>query len=298
MNRCSRSSRPLPGFTLIELLVVIAIIGLLVALLLPAVQAARESARRIQCVNNLKNLSLATHNFVSTYGHFPPAGRRDPPRHSMITHILPYFEEGARFSAVDLSLNWNDPANVPHTKQNLGGILICSSAPSGRENKHVSDYAPSNHIDASDDGLGPLIPDFIRSRGPPDSPNWEGLLHVDGDGDDRRITLARVLDGLSNTFMLFEDAGRPVFYENGAPSESTVTRFRWANWQLYMAINDFCGTSKIINCNNNSRIYSFHPGGSNFGYADGSVHFHSDAIDPDVFVSLFTRAAGDVVVSQ
>ncbi len=290
-----RPHRRTNAFTLIELLVVIAVIGILLALLLPAIQAAREAARRSQCANNFKNLALATLNYTTAARRFPPAGRRDPPRHSMITYILPYFEEGAVFSAVDLTLNWNHPDNVVHTKQNLGGILICPSAPSGRESKHVSDYAPSDHIDASRGGLGPLIPDIIASRGPPGSPKWEGVLHVDRDGDDQRRKPAHVRDGLSKTFLLFEDAGRPIFYENGKPGKSTVTRFRWASWQLYMTMNNFCGTSQIINCNNNSRIYGFHNSGCNFAYADGSVRFHNDDIDADVFVSLFTAAAGDIV---
>ncbi len=286
------------AFTLVELLVVIAVIGILLALLLPAVQSAREAARRSQCANNFKNLALATLNYTSTFKRFPPAGRSDPPRHSMITYILPYFEQGNVFSSVDMTVNWNHPDNVVHTKQNLGGVLICPSAPSGRESKHVRDYDPANHLDPTSRGLGPLIPDVIASRGPPDSPKWEGVLHVDSDDDDRRIVPAHVRDGLSNTFLLFEDAGRPVFYENGRRGQSTVTRFRWASWQLYMTMNNFCGTSQILNCNNNSRIYSFHPGGCNFAYADGSVHFHNDDIDANVFVSLFTRAAGDIAAAQ
>lgn len=156
MGRKDRSSiapRLTPGgFTLVELLVVIAIIGILVALLLPAVQAARESARRVQCIDHMKNLGLAIQNFVSANQRFPPAstGKNNKagtppskPRHSCITYILPYFEQSSVYQSLDLRYHWNDTANsdnVKHSKQNLGGVLICPSAPSGRASKHVSDY--------------------------------------------------------------------------------------------------------------------------------------------------------------
>lgn len=108
------SARPLRGFTLVELLVVIAIIGVLVALLLPAVQAAREAARRAQCINNLHNLGLAVHNYASAIGTLPPAELRrgDPtirPRSSSnvktlfswVTMLMPYIEEGNKFNSTD-----------------------------------------------------------------------------------------------------------------------------------------------------------------------------------------------------
>ena len=213
------------GFTLVELLVAIAIIGILVALLLPAVQAARESARRAECTNHMKNLGLAIQNFVSANQRFPPAstGKNNfagtplsKPRYSCITYILPYFEQSSVYQSIDLRYHWNDTANVKHSKQNLGGVLICPSAPGGRESDHVSDYAPCTHVDRTNaDGLGSIIGSGlpISDRGPKGSPRWLGVLQRDEEvGTNTIVRPAQILDGLSHTFLLFEDGGRPLRY--------------------------------------------------------------------------------------
>src|SRR5688500_643470 len=107
------------GFTLVELLVVVAIIGILIALLLPAVQSAREASRRSECLNNLKNLTLAALNFESARAYFAPAAQdRDgeppvgvkPPlaTHNGITLLLPHFEQGNKFQLIDLEWDWDD----------------------------------------------------------------------------------------------------------------------------------------------------------------------------------------------
>ncbi|MCA9159725.1 MAG: DUF1559 domain-containing protein, partial [Planctomycetales bacterium] len=115
------SNRKRVGFTLVELLVVIAIIGILVGLLLPAVQAAREAARRMQCSNNIRQLALATHNFESAYKRFPPGllvkkkGMQDQPplaeewdKHSGIghlVHLMPYMEQSAIYQNISTASN-------------------------------------------------------------------------------------------------------------------------------------------------------------------------------------------------
>src|SRR5215208_5873744 len=130
------------GFTLVELLVVIAIIGILVALLLPAIQAAREAARRSQCQNNMKQLGLAVLNFESGKKVLPsskrPLGTTTAPRIAGLTLLLPYFEEGAKLSQFDLSQNWSKAINFPIVSSPIA-TLLCPTDP-----------APPNRLDADE----------------------------------------------------------------------------------------------------------------------------------------------------
>ncbi len=307
----------LKAFTLVELLVVIAIIGVLVALLLPAVQAAREAARRGECANNLKNLGLAIHNFQAAQGHFPPAstGQRSTdegttrPRHSVITFLLPYFEQGNVYAALDLNYHWNDTSqsdNQQHAKQDLGGILACPSAPGGREPYHISDYRPAVRLDAqlkSDDGqsqegsLRTLVESGVLTDRGELASAWRGLLQRDPKLETTvRVRPSDVRDGLSNTFLFFEDAGRPHEYVEGAYQKlnTSASDFRWANWELYIIIDRVCAGSQLVNCTNSSEIYGFHPSGCNVVMGDGSVHFLADSIDAEAFAALFTSAASDL----
>lgn len=325
------------GFTLVELLVVIAIIGILVAMLLPAVQSAREAARRTDCKSNMKNLALAAINFESAHGKFPPAAQNrtgsawrqstPPPlsRHNGISFMLPYLEQGNTYNAIDYDWDWNDNShsdNELNTKQNLGGVLLCKSAPSGRERFHVTDYVPMNRIDLDpsrsaphpEDAPGGLVKQLIQSDvidnygGARDGERvWDGVLQVStvkmsgsnvSAADRRKVRPSKIVDGLSNTFLLFESAGSPDFYVLGEPrgvDSGFDTEFRWASQRTVMELQYYCGTQQLINCSNRSRIYSFHNQGCNIAYADGSVHFHTDDIDPQTFVSLFTIAGGELI---
>src|SRR5262245_10084458 len=114
------------GFTLVELLVVIAIIGVLVALLLPAVQAAREAARRGQCQNHLKQWALAMHNFHDVNGRFPFFTTVTPKRQTWAPFVMPFLEQGNLVSAYNLTVNWYDAPNLAVTQQNLK-IFNCPS---------------------------------------------------------------------------------------------------------------------------------------------------------------------------
>jgi prepilin-type N-terminal cleavage/methylation domain-containing protein/prepilin-type processing-associated H-X9-DG protein len=319
------------AFTIVELLVVIAIIGILVALLLPAIQAARETARRAQCVNHLHNLALATLQFETSQKRFPPAAQEGSPNlpdgvkpplanHNGISLVLPYFEAGTTFDAIDFDFDWDDPRNEDRTKQNVSGILLCPSAPNGREHRHVTDYIAAVRIAVSGTkSLKPLIDSgkidgkggakdgdrlwdgiLQRDRLVFDMSAWnEGRLVVDPANTDRRqVRIAQVLDGLSNTWMWYEAAGKPFIYEQGRFIEentSSNSRFRWASPLTWMTINDYCGVGQIINCDNVNKPYSFHEGGTNIAYADASVRFHTDDLDPQLFVALLTMAGEDLI---
>ena len=129
------SQRP-RGFTLVELLVVIAIIGILIALLLPAVQAAREAARRLQCTNSLKQIGLAIHNYESTHRKYPPSGAGPPGpsplHHGFFTFLLPYLEQGAIHDQYHWDQDWYTALNQTATETDIG-LLFCPSAPGGRQ---------------------------------------------------------------------------------------------------------------------------------------------------------------------
>src|SRR5262249_47852710 len=152
-------SSPRRGFTLVELLVVIAIIGVLVALLLPAIQAAREAARRSSCTNNMKQLGLAMQNFHDTKKHLPsatrPARNSSPPRLGVFTQLLPFFEEQNIYDQYDFNLNWSNPnASAPKTIPNakLVGlrlpVFVCPTTPDNPEDRFDGDsqypIAPQN----------------------------------------------------------------------------------------------------------------------------------------------------------
>jgi prepilin-type N-terminal cleavage/methylation domain-containing protein/prepilin-type processing-associated H-X9-DG protein len=275
------------AFTLVELLVVIAIIGILIGILLPAIQASREAARRMQCTSNLRQIGLATLNYETVYKHFPKPYVTIPANHSMFTLILQYMENAGTFKMINLKKNWDDPANKPAVDTDIS-TFVCPTAPSGRH--YVNDYGPClTFSTAANSALNNLLgARTIKRRN-----NYDGLLAV---YDREFVRIKEVKDGLSHTIMLVEDGGRPYKYENRQMLGKAITGSQWADRANEFIIHNSCGdNSRVFNCNNNNEIYSFHKDGCNFLYGDGSVHFHSNDIDVDAFVSLFTRAAGDIV---
>ncbi len=318
------------AFTLVELLVVIAIIGILVALLLPAVQSAREAARRIQCTNNLKQLGLALINYESAQKRLPLAytpnwtgsatspriglcpGTKDPAAiksnglaaHNFITFTLPYFEQQAIFDKIDIDKPWSNATNKLAVSTPIGDLL-CPSTPSAGEREGASDpvrtwmAAPSDYavcVDLDDSANGYCSLEntgLVKQK--------RGLETLKGMMQDTPTSLRKVSDGVSKTFMLFEDAGRPANYTRGAPDPTTPSipsgqGGPWADPNSYFVWGNSptCGATTIMNCSNYDEIYSFHTGGANFLYGDGSVHLHGEDLNNELFVTLFTRAAEDV----
>lgn len=271
------------GFTLVELLVVIAVIGTLVAMLLPAVQAAREAARRGQCGSHLKQIGLAILNYESVHRVFPPTFTRTP-NHHLLTFLLPYVERQAVYASYTFARNWSAAENKPARDTEIG-VYRCPSAPAGR--KFISDYAAGTLIDAT--LWKPLVSAGVLSA----RSDWTNLFPAISW---QCRSIAAVSDGLSNSLMLFEVAGRPDSYRGGKLEPGrTISGSRWADDESPFWVHNVCHGLQVINCSNNNEIYSFHPAGANFLYGDGSVRFHSESIDLDTFVTLFTRAAGDVL---
>src|SRR5262245_46442916 len=271
-----------PGFTLIELLVVIAIIAILIGLLLPAVQQVREAASRMKCANNMKQIGLAFHSYQSTHKAFPP-GWRDG-FHNYVVYLLPYIEQTAIGARYDLNRSWTHASNRPATQHDIA-ILECSSAPT-RAGQFINDYPISHAIGTelnSRFGLNAKSPPsaregfFVRSNVP--------------------TRIADVSDGLSNTFMVFEDGGRPIAYAGGKEASNPLPgNHRWADPENRIIIQAWCGSP--INCHNGNEIYSFHIGGANTLFGDGGVRFVRANISAPTFLSLYTRANGEVAASD
>jgi prepilin-type N-terminal cleavage/methylation domain-containing protein/prepilin-type processing-associated H-X9-DG protein len=213
------------GFTLVELLVVIAIIGILISLLLPAVQAAREAARRAQCSDHLKNVALALHNFADVRkGKFPPGrysaktGMPDagiPPSaatvaHSWVPLMLPYMELSALYEQYDRGVSWHLAPNRPNVTSIHIPTMQCPSAPN-----------PNRlHVEASTSMNWGAAIDFAPPRQIATALETAGLIDVHGGAASREGVMvlnamrnfSDILDGTSNTILMAEVAGRPELW--------------------------------------------------------------------------------------
>lgn len=337
------------AFTLVELLVVIAIISVLVALLLPAVQAAREAARRTQCENNLKQIGLTVHNYGSALKALPsssrPGGSTTAPRIGVLTALLPYMEEGTLVKNYDFTLNWDastgkDGANLSITSKTIAG-LICPSDP---QDATRLDGDPQTSATITSWGPYVAVTDYSPTIGVhPDlgsksniSPSGKPLLNLVDDGTigwdaankcansgilrkNANPQFKDVSDGLSKTILFAESVGRPYVLQKGRVVNDDVVNYHqngggWArpasDITLHGSLTDgtALGGPCSMNCTNGeyyptynvapwfsegtSEIYATHPGGANFCFGDGSVHFLAENIDIRMLARLIARNDG------
>jgi len=301
------------GFTLVELLVVIAIIGILIALLLPAVQAAREAARRSQCTNNLKQIALALHNYHDTYLVFPSgginpvAGINGPHLINWCIAILPFIEQGSLYSQYKMALPNTDPANSPVVQ----AIVPVFNCPSDTNAKRLENPAsgPASGGPAfrgssyrgvtgySTSGACWFDCEQWRTGNPACPRTARGLLHATGPNVQLDCeNMASVQDGTSNTLAVGEyhtrtTTRRGTFWGYTYTSYA-LSSFTWKQPRTFLPDYDACVAAGGAGGSNPCKraFGSFHPGGANFALVDGSVRFISQTVDFDLICYLSSIA--------
>lgn len=275
------------AFTLVELLVVIAIIGILIALLLPAVQAAREAARRSQCLNNLTQVSLAVQNYDMAHRVYPPGSINEKGpiesipqgyHHNWISQILPYMEELNTYRHIDFGVSVYHENNAEVRKVHIS-TLRCPSSPTGQREVGYTNYAGCHHdleepIDTTNHGV------FFLNSAVHYEDITDGASHTIFVGE-KHVDEQETLGWMSGTRATLRNTGTdinadmPPRYGRPAP-EPPVDR-----GNLYVG-----------------GFGSYHPGGANFSLGDGSVRFLSDTIEPAIFQQLAHRSDGKLLMGD
>jgi prepilin-type N-terminal cleavage/methylation domain-containing protein/prepilin-type processing-associated H-X9-DG protein len=310
-------SRQRRGFTLIELLVVIAIIGVLIALLLPAVQAAREAARRAQCTNNLKQIALALHNYLDSRGALPGSYLVYPTTEfSALSMILPQLEQSNLFNALNFTFPYADPVNTTVMNTTVNGFICPSDYP----NPMPARGAQTNYMA----DMGSWIV-WQMAAGPN-----TGLANPNGVFWGNSATkIAEITDGMSNTaffservladgsnaivspiYDVFFSPASPTTLDDAVAQCQAVDITNLANqFPLFMGAPWVNGQHIFLHVSApNTRSCGFfiylravmppssrHPGGVNVAFGDGRVQFVKDSVNLVAWRALGTRSGGEVI---
>lgn len=342
MKRMRSKPRKLPGFTLVELLVVIAIIGVMVGLLLPAVQAAREAARRMSCSNNLKQIGLAMHNYESTYKSMPPAAftadRRlgqpsgeDDDGFGWLVAMLPFVEQQSLYERLAPNGHFGVLGNQSIRNQffHWPGVAAGGVLPGGDAivstyrcpSSALPDFVPATWQIPGTAAVGVgMIPNQhpmsigyattdYKGCGGSCQGDW-GVLHKLW--EDTPTKFKEITDGLSNTAMVGESSyvtSTVSASRRADPAQWGGAQFRdWPTWigcfgngqdetvringRTNSPINAKASPSRMYLAVNDDNAFSFHPGGAQFTFCDGSVHFLSDSIDIQTYCHIHDKRDG------
>jgi prepilin-type processing-associated H-X9-DG protein len=266
------------GFTLIDLAVTIGVMAVLIALLLPAVQRAREAARRLQCKNNLKQLGIGLHLYHDAHRTFPAGSLNS---WSWITQMLPEMEQANAQRQLDFRTDLEQSVlagtNVASADV-LVPFLMCPSDPN------------SQSIYVSPEFLGQRFAhtNYLGTQSDPDA-NATGMF-----GIETFVRLRDVVDGTSQTLFVGE---RGIDFKPGAKGE-----FGWwilgAPLETFMPVSDGMQPGPSSDLDSVKRWWSYHDGGLSFLFVDGSVRFLNESMDPQIFASLGSRNGGESVRAE
>lgn len=315
-----RFPRSLHGFTLVELLVVIAIIGVLVALLLPAVQAAREAARRSQCLNNMKQIGVALMNHESTYKALPKGSTRTNgfARNTWATRLLPFLEQSAIFSQIDLSMSIEDVNDNDNIFNFHRQFITAYQCPSDERVELVTEFYGARGNYAANAGIGFMwMNDESTEQDQGGHPHPLGLFNNPNHKSsmlalgvflvNRGRSLGQITDGTSNTVAISEVRNVPGSDTRG------VLHYGAASMYMHDFTPNFTGgfdrTRHCINvdyapCLPSQQIWrgswthtsrSAHPGGVNSLMLDSSVRFVSNGVDELLWKQVATPDGGEVL---
>ena len=300
------------GFTLVELLVVIAIIGVLVALLLPAVQAAREAARRNACVNNLRQLGIALHNYHDTDGSFPRSNffgkfttDRLAPLWGWLPQLLPYVEQTGLHDFIDFSQRPQTPRNLLAIKTPLD-LLTCPSSPYGKELGYQETNNTNSRELTSETSYAVNIGDYANATGVGGCDRATTIFrfgnnHLPPRGIISRYgwsaKLSQITDGTSQTFALGEVVGHWCVNQD-FPYQAFATTAHPINFKndVYLKKGniDYIRESTDLRWNWSITFRSLHPGGAHFLMCDTSSQFVSEDIDQFTYMARATREGGEI----
>jgi prepilin-type N-terminal cleavage/methylation domain-containing protein/prepilin-type processing-associated H-X9-DG protein len=299
-----RKRRCIVGFTLVELLVVIAIIGVLVGLLAPAVQSSRESARKAQCINHLKQVGLALHNHIASKGTLPAGyvsdvlnnGDDKGPGWSWGAQLMPYLEQAALFATVDEKIKKKRPVNAYDSKSLVltsvpgflcpsdGGVEAIIDIPAYITKTRICQMASASYVGSA----GTVRPTCKYCRD-----QFDGVF-----GRNHPVEPRELEDGLSQTLAIGERATQWAVVPNSILIDNQRPD-KFAAGPAYVLGTTFkdgfniC-TDETIDTDSTSYAESFgsvHPGGCNFAFCDGGVRFVFEDVDPAVMNALATRAS-------